>query len=545
MAGYEEYRWWKREIDVCKKGMVNNSLTDFNAMTEPSYLSGYSRELATRSWFGRVNYAFDSRYLFEANIRYDGSSRFAKENRWGVFPSFSAGWRLSEESFIKDLNFFDNLKLRASWGKLGNSAINNYYAYQSLYAVNNYVFGGNVSSGFGMSSFSNPNLQWETTTVTNIGLDLSLLNNRLSATVEWYNKLTDGILYQPSLSATLSYFGSPYRNIAEVLNRGLELTVGWQDRVKDFHYSVNANFSLNKNEVTKYKGALERGWKDDTYFTNIGDVSTGGDTRVLEGHTINEFYVLNLYKGNGNYFNADGSVNPNGGPKDGMIRTEQDMEWLKAMVAKGYEFYPAKGISKSEIWYGDVIYADINGDGIYGDDNDRDFQGYSATPKYYYGLQASASWKGFDFSMSWAGAAGFKILWWEQSLNSTRLTRCYGIGQEVADDHYFYNPENPSDPRTNIWSENTRLTFGGTAQTETSSQLWLHNGNYLKLKNLTIGYTFPSKWMEKLFVQNLRIYATGENLLTITKFKGLDPEMAAGNGYFPIRQYAFGINITF
>ena len=147
--------------------------------------------------------------------------------------------------------------------------------------------------------------------------------------------------------------------------------------------------------------------------------------------------------------------------------------------------------------------------------------------------------------MSWAGAAGFKILWWEQSLNSTRLTRCYGIGQEVADDHYFYNPENPSDPRTNIWSENTRLTIGGTAQTETSSQLWLHNGNYLKLKNLTIGYTFPSKWMEKLFVQNLRIYATGENLLTITKFKGLDPEMAAGNGYFPIRQYAFGINITF
>ena len=545
MAGYEEYRWWKREIDICKKGMVNNSLTDFNAMTEPSYLSGYSRELATRSWFGRVNYAFDSRYLFEANIRYDGSSRFAKENRWGVFPSFSAGWRLSEESFIKDLNFFDNLKLRASWGKLGNSAINNYYAYQSLYAVNNYVFGGNVSSGFGMSSFSNPNLQWETTTVTNIGLDLSLLNNRLSATVEWYNKLTDGILYQPSLSATLSYFGSPYRNIAEVLNRGLELTVGWQDRVKDFHYSVNANFSLNKNEVTKYKGALERGWKDDTYFTNIGYVSTVGDTVVFEGHTINFFYVLNIYKGNGNYFNADGSVNPNGGPRDGMIRTEQDMEWLKAMVAKGYEFYPAKGISKSEIWYGDVIYADVNGDGIYGDDNDRDFQGYSATPKYYYGLQASASWKGFDFSMSWAGAAGFKILWWEQSLNSTRLTRCYGIGQEVADDHYFYNPENPSDPRTNIWSENTRLTIGGTAQTETSSQLWLHNGNYLKLKNLTIGYTFPSKWMEKLFVQNLRIYATGENLLTITKFKGLDPEMAAGNGYFPIRQYAFGINITF
>lgn len=545
MAGYEEYRWWKSEVDICKKGMVNSSLTDFNAMTEPSYLSGFTRELATRSWFGRVNYAYDSRYLFEANIRYDGSSRFAPENRWGAFPSFSAGWRISEESFMKDLNIFDNLKLRASWGKLGNSAINSYYAYQSLYSVNSYVFGNNVSSGFGMSSFSNPDLKWETTTVTNIGLDVTTLSNRLNATVEWYNKVTDGILYQPSLSTTLAYFGSPYQNIAEVTNRGFELTLGWQDNVRDFQYSVNANFSLNHNEVTKYKGALERGWKDGVYSTNIGDVSTGGDQRVLEGHTINEYCMLNLYKGNGSHFNADGSVNLNGGPKDGMIRTEQDMAWLKAMVAAGYEFYPAKGIGKSEIWYGDVIYADLNGDGIYGDDNDRDFQGSSSTPKYYYGLQASASWKGFDFSMSWAGAAGFKISWWEQSLNSTRLTRCYGIGKDVAADHYFYDPENPSDPRTNINSENTRLTIGGTAQTETSSQLWLHNGNYLKLKNLTIGYTFPTKWMQKLYVKNLRIYATGENLLTITKFKGLDPEMVAGNGYLPIRQYAFGINVTF
>lgn len=545
MAGYEEYRWWKSEVDICKKGMVNPTLTDFNAMTEPSYLSGYTRELATRSWFGRVNYAYDSRYLFEANIRYDGSSRFAPENRWGAFPSFSAGWRLSEEGFMKDLNLFDNLKLRASWGKLGNSAISSYYAYQSLYAVRNYVFGNSVSSGFGMSSFSNSDLQWETTTVTNVGLDVAALNNRLSATVEWYNKVTDGILYQPALSTTLAYFSSPFQNIAEVTNRGFELTVGWQDRIRDFQYGVNANFSLNKNEVTKYKGALERGWQDGAYKTNIGDVSTGGDRRVLEGHPINEYYLLNLYRGNGSYFNADGSVNLNGGPKDGMIRTEQDMAWLKAMVDAGYQFYPARNISKNGIWYGDVIYADRNGDGIYGNDHDRDFQGTSATPKYYYGLQANASWKGFDFSMSWAGAAGFKILWWEQSLNSTRLTRCYGIGQEIADDHYFYDPENPSDPRTNIHSANPRLTIGGTAQTETASQLWLHNGNYLKLKNLTIGYTFPAKWMQKLYVQNLRVYATGENLLTLTKFKGLDPEMVAGNGYLPIRQYAFGINVTF
>jgi len=545
MAGYEEYRWWKNEIDICKKGMVSPTLTDFNAMTEPSYLSGYQRELATRSWFGRINYAYDSKYLFEANIRYDGSSRFASENRWGAFPSFSAGWRVSEEKFMKDLNVFSNLKLRASWGKLGNSAISDYYAYQSLYSVMSYVYGDNVSSGFGMSSFSNRNLKWETTTATNIGLDLATLNNRLSATIEWYTKKTDGILYRPTLSQTIAGFGSPYQNIAEVTNSGLEFTVGWQDHIKDFQYSVSANFSYNKNEVSKYKGALKQGWTDGVYSTNIGDVSTGGDTRVLEGHMINEYYLLNLYRGNGSYFNSDGSVNINGGPKDGMIRTEKDMEWLKAMVAAGYEFYPAKGISKSEIWYGDVIYADTNGDGTYGNDNDRKFQDCSSTPKYYYGLQANAAWKGFDFSMNWAGAAGFKILWWEQSLNSTRLTRCYGIGLDVANDHYFYDPENPSDPRTNINSKNTRLTIGGTAQTETASQLWLHNGNYLKLKSITIGYTFPKEWTRKFYVQNLRVYATGENLLTITKFKGLDPEMMAGNGYLPMRQFAFGLNVTF
>lgn len=553
LAGYEEYRWWKSEVDIAKKGMVYPNLTDFDAMTEPSFIKGYTRELATRSWFGRVNYAYDSRYLFEANIRYDGSSRFAKDNRWGAFPSFSAAWRISEEAFMKNnFNYFDNLKLRASWGKLGNSTIkdrnnvNQYYAYQSLYDVKKYVFGDNLSSGFGMSSFSNIHLQWETTAVTNIGLDITTLNQRLNATIEWYNKVTDGILYQPDLTTTLGEFGSPFQNIAEVTNKGFEMTLSWQDRVGDLHYSVSGNFSLNNNKVTNYKSVLDRGWgADGNYYTNIGDVSTGGDDRVIEGHRIKEWYGLKLYKGSGNHFNSDGSVNLNGGPKDGMIRTEQDMAWLQAMMDKGYQFYPANGIDKNRIWYGDVIYDDLNGDGIYGSDDDRDFMGYSATPKYYFGLQASASWKGFDLSMAWAGSAGFQIRWWDQSLNSTRLTRGYGIGKDVAYDHYFYDPANPSDPRTNTTSENTRLTIGGTAQTETFSELHLHNGNYMKLKNLTIGYTFPAKWMEKLYVQNLRIYATGENLLTITKFKGIDPEMVAGDGYLPIRQYAFGINITF
>lgn len=544
MLGYEEYRYWYRETDVSKKGMVDSNLTDFNAMTEANYLSGRTTEHSSRSLFARVNYAFDSRYLFEANMRYDGSSRFSPDNRWGVFPAFSAAWRVSEEGFMKDWGVFDNLKLRASWGKLGNNSIGD-YDWQALYGIKRYVFGGTINNGVGMTSFSNYGLEWESTTTTNIGLDFSVLRNRLTGTIEWYNKVTDGILYQPTLSPTLGYFTSPRQNIAEVTNKGFELTLGWQDQINGVQYSVSGNFSLNKNEVSKYKGALERGWVDGQWVTNLGDVSTGGDTRVLEGHMMNEFYVLKLYHGGGNAFNADGTVNPNGGPRDGMIRTEQDMKWLQAMVDAGYEFYPSQGIGKDRIWYGDIIYADINGDGIYGNDNDRDFMDFSATPKYYYGLQASASWKGFDLSMNWAGAAGFKIQWYSQTENSTIMTRGYGIGKDVGYDHYFYDPENPDDPRTNIGSKNTRLTMGGTNQTSTVSEWHLHNGNYLKLKNLTIGYTFPKKWMQKLYVQNLRVYVSGENLWTITKFEGMDPEMVAGNGYAPMRQYAFGINVTF
>lgn len=549
MVGYEEYRKWRSTTDIDKKGMVDTGLTDFDALTDPKYIKGSTTEFSSRSVFGRATYAYDSRYLLEANIRYDGSSRFAPESRWGLFPSFSAGWRLSEEQFMKKLGWFDNLKLRASWGQLGNNSIGN-YEWQAVYAAKQYVFGNKKVSGLGMSSFSNYDLEWETTSVTDFGLDFSALNNRLTGTIDYYNKVTDGILYKPTLSPTLSYFGSPRQNIAEVTNRGFEVTLGWQDHIKDFSYGISANFSFNKNEVSKYKGELVREWNQDangkwTYSTNLGEVSTGGNERVVEGHMMNEYYMLNLYKGSGHSFNTDGSVNPAGGPADGMIRTEEDMKWLKAMMTAGYRFYPKQGVGKDKIWYGDLIYDDLDGDGVYGDDDDRAFQGYSRTPKYYFGLQMNAAWKGFDLSMNWSGAAGFKINWYEKAQNSSIVTYGYGIGREVAYDHYFYDPENPEDPRTNLTSDTPRLTTDQAGQVSTASAWHLHNGNYLKLKNLTIGYTFPKAWVKKAYMQNVRIYASGENLFTITKFEGMDPEMMSGVGYAPMRQYAFGINVTF
>ena len=504
------------------------------------------------SLFARAHYSFKERYMITATVRRDGSSKFGANHKWGTFPSVSAAWGISQESFMEPTSdWLSNLKLRASWGKLGNNSIGN-YEWQALYGSGyNYAFNSNKSNGLAMTTFSNYALEWEETAITNIGLDFGVLNNRLNGTIEVYDKKTDGILYRPTLPESLNQFTSPLQNLAGVNNKGLEITLGWNDRVGDISYSVSGNFTYNKNKVTKYKGELVREWRTDAngkkvWYQNVGTVANGSSNLIVEGHEMNEYYMMNPYKGNGSYFNSDGTVNINGGPKDGMIRTEADMKWLQAMFDAGYKFYPNQAIGKDKIWYGDMIYADYNGDGIYGNDDDRDFQGVSWRPKYYFGLQASMTWKGFDLSMNWAGAAGFKIDYYKQTQNSVSVTHGYGLGYDIAYDHYFFDPENPNDPRTNIYSETPRLVgYQNSGQASATSSWHLKNGNYIKLKNLTIGYTFPKEWMKVAFIQNARVYLSGENLLTITKFEGSDPERMAGDGYMPIRQYTVGVNVTF
>lgn len=547
MIGYEEETYNYRETNVSKLGLTDAAVNDLNAATTPYSTAGYGTEYAARSVFGRANYAYKSRYLLEFNLRYDGSSRFAPDYRWGAFPSFSAGWRMNEESWLKPVQWLTNLKLRASWGKLGNNAIGN-YDWQSVYSAANYSTGQALTSGIAVTSIANAALTWEETAVTNVGLDFGFFDNKLNGNIDVYNKLTTGILYTPDMYMVMGNATAPKENIAEVTNRGVELELGWRDNIgKDFSYSIKGQFSFNKNFVSKYKGKLERGWnKEHTeYSTNIGDVSTGSTTRVIEGRQINEFYLPNVYNGNGSYFNADGTVNINGGPKDGMIRTENDMQWLQAMQAAGYTFQPYNNIAKNALWYGEYIYADANGDGIYGNSYDSEFQGTSTTPKYNFGLQASANWKDFDLSMTWGGSAGFSIYYYGKARNSSETTYGYAIPDAVADDHYFYDPENPSDPRTNLSSKQPRLVNVSGAQSSASSSLHLEKGNFIKLRNLTLGYTMPKSISKKFYVERLRVYASGENLFAITGFSGMDPEMRVSMGYSTMRQYAFGINLTF
>ena len=550
LLGYEAFDHRNVDYASTKKGAENSVLSEFNNMLTPSSITGTSSEYASQSVFSRLTYAYDSRYLFEVNLRYDGSSRFAKRSRWGFFPSASAAWRISKEKFMQGSGI-DELKLRASWGKLGNNSIGN-YSYQSTYSSGySYAFGEKLGGGM-ISTLSNTLLEWENTMTTDIGLDFRTFGNRLTVEADIYDKYTSGILYKPTISATIGKKTSPYMNLCEVDNKGFEITVGWRDSIKDFTYGISANYNVNRNRVTKYKGRFKEGWETDAdgnkvWKNNLGDVTTGSVNRICEGHMINEYYLQENYSGSGKYFDQSGKVLPDGGPVDGMIRTEADMEWLNAMIAEGYTFLPKSTVSKSGIWYGDYILQDVNGDGIYGDSNDYKWQGASMTPKFYYGFNLELGWKGINLSARFTGAGGGAIRCRKGGMNYSVLQTQQTIGSGIAYDHYFYDPENPWDPRTNTTSRNPRVTIN-YGQALTDSNFWLFKTNYLKLQNVTLSYSFPKKLLKPIRLTSLQFYVSGENLYTFTDrlFPGVDPEFTDTNMYYsPIRQVVLGVNLKF
>jgi TonB-linked SusC/RagA family outer membrane protein len=558
LAGYQEYYYYEYSNSGSKRGLMTPTITAPSTATKEDAVSGSSLDRATRSFFGRAGYAFSSRYLFEANLRYDGSSRYHEKYRWGLFPSVSGAWRISEEPFMESArSLLDNLKVRLSWGQLGNTGGSSVgdYEYQSVYGSANYPINGTLASGLAQVSHPNERLSWESTTVANAGVDVAILRGRLTFEMDLYDKLTDGILYRPDIYLTAGTATAPRMNIAQVNNRGVELTLGWRDSFKGLNYAASGNFAYNKNKVVKYKGIYRAGWatNDDgtkTWTSNLGDVSTGGLSRVVEGRQINEFYLKTPYHGSGAHFESDGVTPiPDGGPTDGMIRTEDDAKWLQAMMKAGYKFGESDAMNrfaKNAIYYGDYIYADNNGDGTYGTSNDEVFQGISAQPKYNFGMQASVAWKGFDVSMSWAGAAGFNLYWAPSpGYNIPAIRNGFSIPLNIAEDHYFYDPNNPADPRTNINAKYSRLVGESGFQIHQSSTLHMYNGSYLKLKNVTLGYTIPKDFSRKIAVEACRVYLSGENLWTLTKFPGQDPEMGANPGYVSLRLFAVGVNITF
>jgi len=479
-----------------KYDLIDDSLTSIDAGSTNGEIQGNYTQWAMRSYFGRLNFNWDDKYLLEANLRADGSSKFARGHRWGYFPSVSAGWRISQERFMQRMSpWLSNLKIRASYGSLGNNASTSYYMYQSLFATANYILNGTIAGGFAQTVLSNPTLSWEKTYMTDLGIDFALLSNRLAGSIDVYNKDTKGILM--SLPAPLEHGTGtvPDRNAGEVNNRGLELDLSWSDRIGRVSYSVGFNMAFVNNKVTKFRGDV----------SSINDVY-----KIQEGRPIDQLYVLTV---------------------DRIVRDRADMDYVQSLVDRNPDYFAT--YQRPEL--GDFLYRDANGDGKL-DANDRVEIGHGTVPRLTYGANASVNWNGFDFSLLLQGVGDHQVYYNNQAFRFVTVMG-QSLNKDITDN--AWTPQNPYASKYPI------LRNSANGRNNIASDAFVHNAAYLRCKNIQLGYTLPRSVTSKFFVENLKIYTSIDNLFTITDFPGLDPEVGATVGYPTVRQYSVGLNISF
>jgi TonB-linked SusC/RagA family outer membrane protein len=453
------------------------------------------------SLFSRLNYSYQDKYLFTGIIRRDGSTRFGLNHKYGIFPSFSAGWVLSKENFWADNNFVNTLKVRGGYGVVGNDAIRNFGYLATVAGGFNYTIGtgGLVTTGYAPTSLDNPDLRWEETSQANIGFDARLFNT-LNLTVDLYKKKTSGILRPITIPGYVGVSESPVGNVADMENRGVEVELNYQKRFGDFNFSVSGNVSYLKNEVT-YVAADTNFIGGEAGFQSMGDV-----TRIQVGQSYNDFFG---FKTNGIFQNMSEITN-NKNSSGGLIQPD-------AMP-------------------GDFRWVDTNGDGAI-TETDKTFLG-SSVPKYTFGLTLNLDYKSFDFMVFAQGAAGNKIFQGLRRLDignsnyqTKALSRWTGEGTSTT-----YPRLISSDPNGN---------FGKM------SDFYLEDGDYARLKIVQLGYTLPKTLFNKIGVDRLRVYVTAENLLTVTKYTGYDPEIGGGvfgidKGQYPqARSFIAGVQLQF
>lgn len=487
-----------------------DGLWQIDLVGEQNNMWGSQQERRMISYLARVDYNYDDRYLLQVNFRSDGCSKFGPEKRRGNFPSASLGWRISNEKFFEPLlKYVNNLKLRGSWGMIGDmQALGNYDyipgidhtgPYEGFWAIFGPSGNETLYQGATQSAAVNTKLGWETKTTTNIGLDFDLLNSRLYGSVEWFSSKSTDLLLNLK-TAWVTGVSTKWTNYGEMRNSGFEFMVGWRDKVNDFSYSVSANLSTVRNEVLRLG--------DSYYESGVNNIN-----RSEPGRSIGDFYLIQF---GGIFQNMDEVFNHTTTLPDGTVKVIQP-----------------------NAQPGDVRYVDANGDGMI-DTNDRVWCG-SPLPKLEGGLTFSCEWKGIDFNMFWAGRYGNKIF------NDVRYaTLAFTVDNLPAD----VNPwtwDNPS-------NEYPRMYSGSTDNNLYYVDRFLEDGSYLRLKNIQIGYTFPEKWLKKLSISRLRAYVGGSNLLTITKYKGYDPDIICtdvfgqGNdtGQYPsTRQLNVGLQVSF
>lgn len=491
----QEYNKYDTDFYI-KYDLVDPSLGAINAGMTNGNITGNYNEWAMRSYFGRINLNWDDKYLLEANLRADGSSKFAPENRWGYFPSVSAGWRISQENFMNGTSsWLNQLKLRVSYGSLGNNATTSYYMYQSLFATANYILNGSIAGGLAQTVLANSRLTWEKTYMTNVGIDFAFLNSRLSGTIDLYNKDTKGILI--SLPAPLEHGTStvPNQNAGEVNNKGFEIDLHWNDRIGKVSYHVGFNLGFVNNKVTKFQGDVS---------------SINGVYKTREGKPINQLYVITV---------------------DRIVRDQADLDYVQSLVDKNPDYFAT--YQRPEL--GDFLYRDANGDGKL-DTNDRVEIGHGTLPRLTYGANLGLSWNNFDFSVLFQGVGNHQVYYNNQAFRFVTV-----MGQSLIKDitDNAWTPENPYNSKYPILRNNAN------GKNNIASDAFVHNAAYFRCKNIQLGYTIPREITRKFFVENLKVYTSIDNLFTITKFPGLDPEVGANVGYPTVRQYSIGLNISF
>ena len=472
------------------------------------------------SYFGRLNYDFAEKYMFSAIIRADGSSMFAPGKRWGYFPSFSAGWVVSNEKFMESLSgTLDFLKIRASWGQNGNKNISafQYEAAFAYDAYSNYSFGNTKDTpvrGASLSRLANTDLTWETSDQLNIGLDARFFGGKLSFNFDWYKKTTKDLLVAVPVSPTTG-FSSQLKNAGTVENKGIEVALNWQDKIgKDFQYNIAYNIAYNKNEVTEVNSPQK-------YNNGGSDLlvqGTGYMARFEEGHPIGYFW---------------------GYKTDGVIQNEADLAAYTATLKDGD---PANSHQGSGLKVGDLKFVDVNGDGIVNDDDKTDLG--NPTPDVTMGITLGASYKGFDINVTGYAALGQQV---------ARSYRKFTDGEYenfTSEVYSYWNGEGTSDKYPLFAKMNSGVNW------QSISDIYIENADYFRLQSLALGYDFMTIWKSCPF-QQLRLYVAAQNLFTITGYKGMDPEngksianeswvtgVDVGN-YPQPRTYMVGVNVKF
>lgn len=511
LAGYTN-EWGKREVlGLSGRDFIGEAgnLQYIDATLDKSKTTGTNNatEYGLISYLGRLHYEFDNRYLLTASVRRDGSSKFAKENRWGNFPSFALGWRINNEQFFKNLNadWVSSLKLRAGWGQIGNQSIGSYLdrSLLSLWTQYGALFGAGSNEtlyqGIAVRRLGNSNIKWETTESLNVGVDASFLSSKLIFSFEYYDKTTKDMLLAAPMPKYMGYTDDTYTNIGAANNRGIELNLEWRDQINEFEYNVGFNLSTIRNRMTKLNGGTP---------IPSGVLRQQYATYTNEGLPIGAFW---------------------GYVTDGLIQTEEQLATVKTT---GYQ---------PNAKLGDVYFVDTDKNGKL-DEKDKRMIG-NPIPPVIYGFNIGMGWKGFDLSLQFGGTIGNEIF------NAMRLYT-YSLTDITNKDRALLNYWTPTNTNTNI----PRLDAADYNNNNRLSDRYVENGSYLRLRNAQIGYTLPSAVVKKAMLQNVRVYLSGQNLFTISGYSGIDPEVGQSASLSRGIDYGIypqslvitgGVNVTF